>query len=72
MYDFFSLLDKEISDDNHALWAMSCDWYAQYLLNNGRYRAALEQFEKAQYIYRVILGRDEFELEFSGSREPEL
>ena len=48
---FFSLLDKEISDDNHALWAMSCDWYAQYLLNNGRYRAALEQFEKAQYIY---------------------
>ena len=48
---FFSLLDKEISDDNHALWAMSCDWYAQYLLNNGRYRAALEQFEKVQYIY---------------------
>ena len=50
MIFFLSLLDKGISDDNHALWAMSCDWYAQYLLNNGRYRAALEQFEKAKYI----------------------
>lgn len=48
--------DKEISDDNHALWAMSCDWYAQYLLNNGRYRAALEQFEKAFSISTKLFG----------------
>jgi len=47
---------EEISDDTHALWAMSCDWYAQYLLNNGRYQEALAQFEQAYIISEKLFG----------------
>jgi len=48
--------NEEISDDTHALWAMSCDWYAQYLLNNGQYREALQQFEQAFSISVKLFG----------------
>ena len=48
--------NEEISDDTHALWAMSCDWYAQYLLNNARYREALMQFEQAFLISNQLFG----------------
>jgi len=48
--------NEEISDDTHALWAMSCDWYAQYLLNNARYREALMQFEQAFLISTQLFG----------------
>merc|ERR1719228_1784329 len=51
-----SKIEEEISDDTHALWAMSCDWYAQYLLNNARYMEALKQFEQAFLISTQLFG----------------
>jgi len=37
----------DTSDDTHALWGMSQDWFAQYLLSNGRYQEAFNQFQEA-------------------------
>ena len=56
LWFILSFVGEEISDDTHALWAMSCDWYAQYLLNNGRYQEALAQFEQAYIISEKLFG----------------
>jgi len=38
---------SDTSEDTHALWGMSRDWYAQYLLDNGRHQEAFSQFQEA-------------------------
>lgn len=44
---FLSWLEGDTSENTHALWGMSRDWYAQYLLDNGRYQEAFSQFQEA-------------------------
>ena len=34
----FCLPENDTSDNTHALWGMSRDGYAQYLMNNGKYK----------------------------------
>ncbi len=43
----FLFTEADTSDDTHALWGMSQDWFAQYLLSNGRYQEAFNQFQEA-------------------------
>ena len=47
-YSYMScFVESDTSDDTHALWGMSRDWYAQYLLDNGRFQEAFSQFQEA-------------------------
>ena len=44
---YFFFPESDTSEDTHALWGMSRDWYAQYLLDNGRHQEAFSQFQEA-------------------------
>jgi len=46
----------DTSEDTHALWGMSRDWYAQYLLNNGKHKEAFNQFQDAFLISCELFG----------------
>ena len=46
-FNFFSYLECDSSEDTLALWIWGHDSYAQYLLNNGRYKEAFLQFQDA-------------------------
>ena len=46
-FNFFSYLECDSSEDTLALWIWGHDSYAQYLLNNGRYKEAFQQFQDA-------------------------
>ena len=53
-FPFFS--EGDTSEDTHALWGMSRDWYAQYLLNNGKHKEAFNQFQDAFLISCELFG----------------
>ena len=45
-----------LTQDTVALWGMSSDHLAQYLLALGKHRAALEQFRAAHETCRKLVG----------------
>ena len=47
---------KCFTQDTAALWGMSSEYYAQYLLSRGEDRAALEQFRAAHETCRKLVG----------------
>ena len=44
---FYFSSENDTSEDTNALWGMSRDWFAQYLMDNGRYKEAFNQFQEA-------------------------
>lgn len=39
--------ENDTSEDTNVLWGMSRDWFAQYLMENGKFKEAFNQFQEA-------------------------